>query len=93
MRRQIHIQTDAEPRRYMNRQTNRVLKMSTDRYSDKVLKKTTNCHAVRQHVMSISQTSLLSQLTSQAHVGGVKSFGHSPYSKLGFAAELSEASD
>ncbi len=77
----------------MDKQTDRVLKMSTNRYSNKVLKKTTNCQVVRQPVMSISQTSWLSQLTSQAHVGAVKSFGESPYAALGFAAELSEGSE
>ena len=59
---QMHILTDAETVRHMNRQTDRqtdrVLKMSTVRHSDKVLKSTSDSQAVRQAFMSISQASL-----------------------------------
>lgn len=69
----MHIQTDAEPRRGMSSQTDRVFKMSTNRYKDKVLEKTTDSQVVRELVISISQTSMLLQIPSHAlkHIQGL----------------------
>lgn len=76
-----------------DKHTDRVFEMSTNRYIDKVLKKTTDCQVVRQPVMPDRLAVTNNKSYTEAHVGTVKSFGHSPYAGLGLAAELSEASD